>query len=215
MKIVHKENEEIKTKQYNCNDCPFQGENGLELKRHIQRTMHTPSDYKEECYTCNKEFTSYWALMNHRKSDHPSTKKCRYFLKNECKFSEDTCWYKHELESKIQEKRQLLNFPCNDCEHVFEHRYQLMKHRKIEHIDKVSNCRVFSQGKCKLDENSCWFGHKEKESEEMEIDEGINELGFHKAPEKTPPDQMKTIMDMIKKLSVQVEQLERISQKTQ
>jgi hypothetical protein len=70
-KTKHIADMKSKTKQYNYEDCPFQGENGLELKRHISRTQHTPSDYVEECYTCKKEFKSYFLLMNHRKLEHP------------------------------------------------------------------------------------------------------------------------------------------------
>ena len=71
---MHKDKEEEinEAKQYNCEDCPFQGENGLELKKHIMRTKHCPSVSIEKCYTCKKEFPSYWHLMNHRKAEHPS-----------------------------------------------------------------------------------------------------------------------------------------------
>ena len=56
--------------QYNCEDCPLQGETGLDLKKHIRR-KHCPSEYNERCYTCKKEFKSYWHLMEHRKAEHP------------------------------------------------------------------------------------------------------------------------------------------------
>ena len=48
----HNEKTEVpKLRQYNWEDCPFQGETGLELKKHIQRTKHGPSEYNERCYT--------------------------------------------------------------------------------------------------------------------------------------------------------------------
>ena len=113
LKNNHKEDEPKVTKQYNCNDCSFQGENSLELKRHIQRTMHTPCEYMEECFTCSKEFSSYWLLMNHRKADHPSVKKCRYFLNGECKFNAETCWYKHEVNLKPEERKEVYDTICD------------------------------------------------------------------------------------------------------
>ena len=53
---VHKKNcheieNEAQLKQFNCDDCPFQGENRIELKKHIQRTEHCPSECIEKCYT--------------------------------------------------------------------------------------------------------------------------------------------------------------------
>ena len=91
----------------------------------------------------------------------------------------------------------------------------LMNHKKIMHPDKVSKCRGFSQGKCNEDENSCWFDHSkvDKENEAMDTDEEQNESVFCVAKEKPPPDQMASIMMMIKKLSVQVEELEKNSKK--
>ena len=215
VKNNHKENEQKVTKQYNCNDCSFQGENSLELKRHIQITMHTPCEYMEECFTCNKEFSSYWLLMNHRKADHPSVKKCRYFLNGECKFNAETCWYKHEVNLKPEVRKELVKFPCKECDKCFEHRSQLMKHKKENHLERISKCREFLQGNCNLDEDSCWFGHntEQKENEKMETDEDINDQVFCEALEKTPPDQMKNILLMLNKLSVQVEHLEKMSKK--
>ena len=207
------------TKQYNCNDCAFQGENGLELKRHIQRTQHVASDYIEECYTCKQKFASYWQLMNHRKIEHPSSKKCRYFQNDQCKFDEETCWYKHESK-KMQEGESHLIFQCNACEKKFLEKSDLMKHKKTEHAEVVSKCRAFDQGNCFVDAKSCWFVHEQKkneqkESEHMDVDEEINEQVFCEGQEKTPPDQMMRIMKMINKLSIQVEKLEKMSLKGQ
>ena len=53
------------------------------------------------------------------------------------------------------------------------------------------------------------------DNDKMEIDEPINEQVFHQAPEKTPPDQLETILQMMRKLSSQVEQLEKISTNVQ
>ena len=156
-------------------------------------------------------------LMNHRKTDHPSNKKCRYFLNDQCRFDAETCWYRHEDEQKNEERKQSSQLQCKECDDKFEVRSDLMKHKKMNHPDKVSKCKEFSQGKCNEGESSCWFNHntEEKETEEMEIDLELNESFFCEAKEKTPPDQMISIMMMIKKLSFQVEKLERNSKKIQ
>ena len=111
--------------------------------------------------------------------------------------------------------RSSLLYPCKECDKCFEHRSQLMKHKKENHLERISKCREFLQGNCNLDENSCWFGHniEQKENEKMETDEDINDQVFCEALEKTPPDQMKNILLMLNKLSVQVEHLEKMSKK--
>ena len=196
--------------QYNCNDCPFQGENGLALKKHVQRTKHCPSEYNEKCYTCKKEFTSYWNLMNHRKSDHPSNRRCKFYLKQACIFDSDTCWYRHEeqLVNDLEHQDKTEN-ECKDCEQKFQSKSDLMKHRKMEHQNRVSRCRDYLQGKCDLNDSLCWFIHEQQENKEA------HEQVFHEAQESIPPDQVTQILSMITKLSFQVDLLEKMSQSNQ
>ena len=165
----HKDFVKSSPKQYNCNDCAFQGENGIELKRHIKRTKHTPSDTQETCYTCKKVFTSYFKLMNHRKSEHPSNRTCRFFLDGECIFDADDCWYRHHEKQKQEESQPAQSFACNLCDAIFKHKYELMKHKKEKHISKVSKFRAFLQGNCSLNEKSCWFVHSSGQDENEEM----------------------------------------------
>ena len=210
---VHMKEQKNKEKPYNCQDCSFQGENGLDLKKHIRRTKHTPCDHVEQCYTCKKDFKSYWHLMNHRKLEHPSNKVCRYFLKQECDFDSKDCWYSHEDVASIVERNQCSEFKCNVCEKKFENNSTLMKHKKMEHPDRVSKCKRFEQGKCNTNEQSCWFIHPSAkiQNDGMEMEKETTESVFREAQEKSPPDQMGNILNMISKLSFQVEQLEKMS----
>ena len=66
-------------KMVSCKDCSFQGLNRIELRNHIRANKHNPNQTIEVCYICEKEFDSYWSLMNHRRAEHPSNKICRYF----------------------------------------------------------------------------------------------------------------------------------------
>ena len=106
----------------------------------------------------------------------------------------------------------MFNFKCNVCENNFETRSTLMKHKKVSHPDRMSKCKRFKQGNCNEDEKSCWFIHPSvvggNDSIEME-----EESGFQEAQEKSPPDQMTNVLNMINRLSFQVEQLEKISRK--
>lgn len=94
--------------------------------------------------------------MNHRRAEHPTKRNCRYFLNESCKFKDNTCWYRHELEpsGKPEEKKEF-TFTCNQCEKIFNHRQDLMMHKKGEHREKVAKCRHFVTGQCNLKEKSC------------------------------------------------------------
>ena len=83
----------------------------------------------------------------------------------------------------------------------------------MEHPDRVSKCKRFEQGKCNTNEQSCWFIHPSAkiQNDGMEMEKETTELVFREAQEKSPPDQMGNILNMISKLSFQVEQLEKIS----
>ena len=95
------------SKQWNCDLCDFQASTRQVLMKPCKLTPgHLPSQQKLgqtgvlECYTCKHEFRNYHDLMTHRKEEHPSHKKCRYFIKGECNFSAEDCWYLHEETQK-------------------------------------------------------------------------------------------------------------------
>ena len=89
-------------------------------------------------------------------------------------------------------------------------------HKKQEHVEKVERCRKFLQGNCSLDEYACWYKHEnniinQETKENMEIEESHHsQLGFCEEKERAPPDQLKTIMEMITKLSVQMTEIRRL-----
>ena len=94
----HKKNKH--SKQWNCDQCDFQASTRLILLNHCKLVKgHQPSKQRQrlgqtgilECYTCKSEYRNYHDLMNHRKEEHPSHKKCRYYLKGECNFSASEC----------------------------------------------------------------------------------------------------------------------------
>ena len=108
-----------------------------------------------KCHTCDQEFISKWNLMNHRRENHPSSKTCRYFLTNTCKFTDGQCWYKHEnvratdtenATGNIENK--LISINCFVCGKSFENRKQMMEHKNIEHPSNII-CRDYLQNKCR------------------------------------------------------------------
>ena len=159
--IVDKHKKRFLGDEWNCNDCPFQGNISSQLMKHLKLTSHQPSseikerralflDYKQ-CYTCKMEFDGFWNLMNHSKSSHPTNKKCRNYPLN-CQFKTE-CWYVHQ-DDKSEDKSELgvndaklmEKFKCNICEFEFDSKHSLMKHKKDSHVATVQKC-----------ENECLF----------------------------------------------------------
>ena len=195
-------------KQFNCTDCSFQGDTWSQLKNHIQILGHNPVEYSERCYTCKQEFSSYWKLMTHRKVEHPSNKRCRYYLKQQCYFNNETCWYRHEMNIKEVETQ----FECRECDDKFLKKNELMVHKKKKHREITEKCRDYLQGNCKETEETCWFIHEMNKSSSysMETEELPEDyLGFQKVGVKAPPDQLKYLIEMINKHSVKIESLEK------
>ena len=100
--------------------------------------------------------------MNHRKSEHPSSKICRYFKDDCCQFTGKDCWYRHESKTSQSDSDVNVNLEnsCKDCDEFFVEKSDLMKHRKIQHMKNISKCRDFTLGKCSWNSNSCWLKMK-------------------------------------------------------
>ena len=91
-----------------------------------------------------------------------------------------------------------------------------MRHRKTDHREKVYKCRDFLQGKCTLIDKFCWDLHeyeteqnKEKDAMEIGKDSETQQQVFQEEMDKTPPDQFTQIMNMVKKLTKQMDILEK------
>ena len=58
-------------------------------------------DRSINCFICGKTFNSKIEVMKHRKQSHGKVvEPCNKFVRGECPFQDDFCWYKHENESK-------------------------------------------------------------------------------------------------------------------
>ena len=97
--------------------------------------------------------------MCHRKEEHPSHKKCRYFIKGECMFSGEECWYllednpSHNSNNDDEEV-----YKCFVCKNNFSSKHEMLDHKKKEHPSKVT-CIKFQKGICDRSAESCRFNH--------------------------------------------------------
>ena len=162
------------------------------------------------------DFDGYFNLMNHRKIVHPSNKKCRNFPSN-CSFGSE-CWYVHIEQEKDTEEFSD-NFKCDTCEEEIRGRNNFMKHKKMLHSETIPTCNLFKLGKCSRSEETCWFEHKRDASSSKVKEQSTGEPKsstqrnkkqvFQEAlGENHPPDQLKTVLDMVTMLCTKMEDME-------
>ena len=201
-----------KNRQYNCEDCPFQGGNKIELKKHMKSTKHTPSEYVETCYSCGKDFPSYYHLMNHRKEVHPSQKICRYYLKGDCLYDPDECWYRHVSKTET-ETRPPVTSDCNRWDYEMSTKKKIEEHIKSVHDSfKCSKCEFKTEQEAELT-NHMKDIHKNLDGideQSMNVEIMDMKVGFQEEQKKTPPDQMGLLIEIMRNMALQVKKMEVI-----
>ena len=156
----------VNEKQFNCNECDFQGTREIELNKHINikhRVHGGNTTGMIVCRNCGEQFTTKWNLMYHRKEVHSSTVGfCRNNLQGRCIYTEKMCWWSHV--EKVEEID--LTIRCFMCNKTFETRSEMMVHRRKEHYQIIRSCINFQSRNCRFTSESCWFKHElEKESD--------------------------------------------------
>ena len=143
--------------------------------------------------------------MNHRKSVHPTKKKCRNFP-DACVYG-NTCWYVHEED--LMDLDESINniFKCHICEKSFNSKNEFMTHKKAEHSSSVSIC--LKGENCFRKNNGCWFRHENSKKEGNSKHKVSSSQDFQMASQKFPPDQLKQLIDLVGKLSSKMEEMEQ------
>ena len=87
-----------------------------------------------------------------------------------------------------------------------------MRHKKVNHPDKVKLCEKFLKKECRGDDTSCWFRHTAPILEPASVDSQV----FYKAKFIPDPPDLKQLLILMKDLSKKVESLEnRFLKKTE
>ena len=149
--------------EFACKVCIYEAVCVAELGWHL-KSKHGIGDpdyeYNFACNICRKPFDIKSDLMYHVKKEHPrSMPFCKYFQKGECNFTDDKCWYTHQMENIAMKQ-----FKCGICGNVFNTKHEFMAHRRIEHMDQVQQCLNYKNGKCRFDKN-CWYIHSDDTDE--------------------------------------------------
>ena len=78
--------------KFNCDTCNFLNTKRKALKDRLEVSPgHKPSQKDYEGRYCKEVFRSYYKVMNHRSSEHPTKKTCIYFEQGNCNFSAEDC----------------------------------------------------------------------------------------------------------------------------
>ena len=70
----------------------------------------------------------------------------------------------HEHEESIGSESIKTEFPCYHCDQIFETRFSVMTHTKIDHREKVQHCYNYIEDSCTFGEN-CWYLHDNQHKE--------------------------------------------------
>ena len=200
--------------ELNCNDCQFQANTRLELKKHLNTKKHKASNSVDEsslgdtfkCKVCKDEFCDWWNLMNHRRDTHPEARRrCRNDLNGVCDFPSDEgpkgCWWSHASKkpSSLQSPKSDVDHKCNVCEKVLDTKFNMMTHKKAEHFESVQICKNFLIGRCEF--IKCWFRHGETKNQNM-TQEASHEAEpstevFQEVSNKTKPPEINQLKEIV------------------
>ena len=155
-----------------------------------------------KCKFCDKMFHFKRELMIHSSHMHKeNVAMCWNFQTGWCDYQND-CWFSHE------EKEETIK--CNFCETMFSNKADLYKHRKECHTEHVSTCNFYENGTCAYNDQSCWFiHHNENASKEHDnIENNKNEDNESKCIQKEDKFLIKSLIEMVEKLTYRMVQLE-------
>ena len=126
--------------QFQCYECNFVAKNKPVIKHHL---------YEKHAWQINLDSDELDMSAGPR-----FCRKCDYQAEDGYDL-DGHFWSEHDEEESAQ-------FSCKFCGEYFETLNDLMKHKKLKHIEKVSFCRNFSTNSCMYGDKNCWFVHEEE-----------------------------------------------------
>ena len=187
------------TQEFVCELCSFQTNDQKRLEKHINlsHVKNSNDENKLPCHACGEFFDSKDMLMMHRKNKHSSiVKKCNWFRNGSCSYTDNMCWYSHDLTSEE------LQHKCRFCGNCFNSKSELMAHRKSHHSQTVAKCRNYVNGKCNFG-LECWYEHGQQiEGQSLDFQE-VKEMN-------QPPDMTPRMLNLMEKMMQRMSALEKM-----
>ena len=127
------------------------------------------------CNFCGLKFEIKKDLMIHKKKEHrEKVSICWNFSAGNCELGDSICWFLHMKTSKSGE------VDCNICGKVFPNINNFLKHKKIEHVTSVEECKNGKSNSCKYGDQNCWYRHNSQtNSKENNVNQEVIEKLFN------------------------------------
>ena len=88
-------------RNYKTEKCPF-ADSKCWWNHYVQK-QSVAAEVK--CFICDEKFENKTNMMIHRKKNHPElVRKCDQYEINNCRFKEESCWFKHEIKKEENER---------------------------------------------------------------------------------------------------------------
>ena len=151
LKLIQSKDNSNERNVYYCGECDYVADCIHDF------TDHSHDEFEFTCYYCEGTFETKLLVMNHTKIYHfEQVQHCINFLQDSCSFGDD-CWFRHDDSFKSSSE----SFKCNFCDSTFKLKWQLMTHKKNEHMQMVARCSKEQNG-CTFGSKKCWFLHNDK-----------------------------------------------------
>ena len=155
----HKTAEQTQEEIWSCKQCDFQSSSNEAFNNHCIESGHSECKYDLKCKKCKEVFSSEDELVEHRRSKHPTTKKCNDYPNCPKK---EKCLYIHtepptEAVNNSETTPQTPQHNCYVCDNTFTTKPELNSHIKTKHRN-YKPCRNFASGTCGFD-TDCIYNH--------------------------------------------------------
>ena len=136
-----------------CDKCEFEAADGYELEGHIWSEHDEEAAKSFACQFCGQNFSSLKDLMSHKKIDHSErVSLCYNFSNGTCPYEDDKCWF---IYKETVEEQKI--YECSICRKTYQKFNLYKRHMKLEHTEKVQNCKKYIEGACSYEEKLLLF----------------------------------------------------------
>jgi hypothetical protein len=124
-------NNQMQRDKFNCTKCDFVGGTKIQVIKHVNmKHVDQIMEKQFNCCHCDFQANSKEQLRKHSN-------------------------LKHSLQNQTVDG----DIICNICGDRFREKWNLMRHRKNQHISFVAPCRNEMDGKCSYTAEMCWWNH--------------------------------------------------------
>ena len=146
--------------EFKCKECTMKCSSKAFLDKHMEYAHIVLQKEQFNCSSCDFQATSKIELNKHFNLKH---KVNGPFNCSSCVFHATS---KIELNTHFnlkhrengQRGKQVIH--CKTCNEQFSDKWNLMYHRKSQHINTVAMCRNHLEGKCQYTAEMCWWKHE-------------------------------------------------------